>query len=93
MQGLQRFAVDAKSTELCRKTERMNKGQQWINEEGTFFPVSGDTRLLQSPGDGVFVVTESTNPMMTRIGLRRIADSFEFDFKIYELGTGNRYRS
>ena len=65
----------------------MNKGQQWINEEGTFFPVSGDTRLLQSPGDGVFVVTESTNQMMTRIGLRRIADRFDFDFKIYELGT------
>ena len=25
--------------------------------------------------------------MMTRIGLKRIADRFEFDFKIYELGT------
>lgn len=66
---------------------RMSKGQQWINEEGTFYPVSGDTRLLPCPGDGVFVVSESSNPMMTRIGLRRIADRFEFDFKIYELGT------
>ncbi len=65
----------------------MSKGQQWINEEGTFYPVSGDTRLLPCPGDGVFVVSESSNPMMTRIGLRRIADRFEFDFKIYELGT------
>ena len=65
----------------------MSKGQQWINEDGTFYPVSGDTRLLQSPGDGVFVVSESSNPMMTRIGLKRIADSFEFDFKIYELGS------
>ena len=65
----------------------MSKGQQWINEEGTFYPVGGDTRLLPSPGNGVFVVAESSNPMMTRIGLRRIADRFEFDFKIYELGT------
>lgn len=65
----------------------MSKSQQWINEEGTFYPVSGDTRLLQCPGDGVFVVAESSNQMMTRIGLRRIADRFEFDFKIYELGT------
>ena len=64
----------------------MSKGQQWINEEGTFYQVSGDTRLLPCPGDGVFVVSESSNPMMTRIGLRRIADRFEFDFKIYELG-------
>ena len=43
--------------------------------------------MLPSPGDGVFVVAESSSPMMTRIGLRRIADRFEFDFKIYELGT------
>lgn len=25
--------------------------QQWINEAGTFYPVSGHTRLLSSPGD------------------------------------------
>ncbi len=60
--------------------------QQWINEAGTFYPVSGDTRLLPSPGDGVFVVVESATPMMKRIGLNRIGDRFEFDFKLYELG-------
>lgn len=65
----------------------MNAGQQWINEAGTFYPVSGDTRLLPSPGDGVFVVTQSATPMMKRIGLSRIGDRFDFDFKIYELGT------
>ncbi len=65
----------------------MNRGQQWINDEGTFYPVSGDTKLLSSPGTGVFVVAESSNPMMTRIGLKKIAERFEFDFKIYELGT------
>ena len=63
------------------------KSQQWINEAGTFYPVSGDTRLLASPGDGVFVVVESATPMMKRIGLNRIGDKFEFDFKLYELGT------
>jgi len=61
--------------------------QQWINEAGTFYPVSGDTHLLASPGDGVFVVVESATPMMKRIGLSRIGDKFEFDFKLYELGT------
>lgn len=50
--------------------------QQWINEAGTFYPVSGDTRLLESPGDGVFVVVESATPMMKRIGLNRIGDKF-----------------
>ena len=61
--------------------------QQWINETGTFYPVSGDTRLLTSPGDGVFVVVESATPMMKRIGLKRIGNKFDFDFKLYELGT------
>ena len=63
------------------------RSQQWINEAGTFYPVSGDTRLLASPGHGVFVVVESATPMMKRIGLNRIGDKFDFDFKLYELGT------
>ena len=65
----------------------MKNNQQWINESGTFFPVSGDTRLLESPGDGVFVVVQMSTPMMKRIGLKRIGDKFEFDFKLYELGS------
>ncbi len=64
----------------------MKNNQQWINESGTFFPVSGDTRLLESPGDGVFVVVQTSTAMMKRIGLKRIGDRFDFDFKIYELG-------
>ena len=64
----------------------MNIGQKWINENGIYYPVSGDTCLLPAPGDGVFVVKESSSPMMTRIGLQKIAEKFEFDFKIYELG-------
>ena len=65
----------------------MNNNQQWINESGTFFPVSGDTRLLESPGDGAFVVVQISTPMMKRIGLKRIGDKFDFDFKLYELGS------
>ena len=65
----------------------MENEQRWINEDGIYFPVSGDTRLLDSPGEGVFVVAKSSTSFMTRIGLRRVADRFEFDFKIYELGT------
>lgn len=63
------------------------RSQQWINESGTFYPVSGNTRLLTSPGNGVFVVVESATPMMKRIGLNRIGNRFDFDFKLYELGT------
>ena len=65
----------------------MNNSQQWINESGTFFPVSGDTRLLESPGNGVFVVVQISTPMMKRIGLKKIGERFDFDFKLYELGT------
>ena len=65
----------------------MNNSQQWINESGTFFPVSGDTRLLESPGSGVFVVVQISTPMMKRIGLKKIGERFDFDFKLYELGT------
>ena len=65
----------------------MNNSQQWINESGTFFPVSGDTRLLESPGSGVFVVVQISTPMMKRIGLKKIGEKFDFDFKLYELGS------
>ena len=65
----------------------MKNNQQWINESGTFFPVSGDTRLLESPGSGVFVVVQISTPMMKRIGLKKIGEKFDFDFKLYELGS------
>jgi len=60
--------------------------QKWVNEGGIFFPISGDTVLLKSPGKGVFNVVKSQNPMDARLGLQRIGDAFEFNFKIYELG-------
>ena len=60
--------------------------QKWVNEGGIYFPISGDTMLLKTPGKGVFKVVKSQNPMDARLGLQRIGDTFEFNFKIYELG-------
>ena len=60
--------------------------QKWVNEGGIYFPISGDTVLLRTPGKGVFNVVKSQNPMDARLGLQRIGDAFEFNFKIYELG-------
>lgn len=65
----------------------MENGQKWINEDGVFYPVSGETHLFPSPGKGVFVVVKSSSPMMSRIGLQKVSERFEFGFKIYELGT------
>ncbi|MBQ3732345.1 MAG: AAA family ATPase [Bacteroidales bacterium] len=61
--------------------------QKWVNEGGIYFPISGDTVLLKTPGKGIFNVVKSPNPMDARLGLQRIADTFEFNFKIYELGS------
>ena len=60
--------------------------QKWVNEGGIYFPISGDTVLLKTPGKGVFNLVKSPNPMDARLGLQKIGDVFEFNFKIYELG-------
>lgn len=60
---------------------------KWINEGGIFYPV-GDFQLYPSPGSGVFNLTKSPNPMDGRVGLVKVADKFEFPFKVYELGVG-----
>ena len=67
--------------------------QKWVNEGGIFFPISGNTVLLKTPGRGVFNVVKSQNPMDARLGLQRIADTFEFNFKIYELGCEDMLRT
>lgn len=58
---------------------------KWINEGGIFYPV-GDFKLYPSPGPGIFNLTKSPNPMDGRIGLVKVANQFEFPFKIYDLG-------
>lgn len=67
--------------------------QKWVNEGGILYPISGDTVLLKTPGRGIFNVVKSQNPMDARLGLQRIADTFEFNFKIYELGCDEMLRT
>lgn len=70
--------------------------QKWIYENGLYYPVKGETTSENIPvngettsenifGKGVFK-TEAYSPDFSRIGLRRIADEFTFDFKVYDLG-------
>ena len=77
--------IESNDVELCR--------QKWVNEGGIYFPISGDTVLLRTPGEGVFNVVKSSNPMDARIGLQKIGDTFEFNFKIYELGCEEMLRT
>ena len=58
---------------------------KWINEGGIYYPV-GDFKLYPSPGSGIFNLTMNPIPMVGRLGLAKVADSFEFPFKIYDLG-------
>lgn len=64
----------------------MEVTQKWINEDGIFFPIPGNTVLHQTPGKGIFQLYQSKNPSDKRLGLVKISDKFEFDFKVYELG-------
>ena len=57
--------------------------QKWINEGGVYYPIPGYATIYTSPGSGVFQIKVD---YQNRLGLARIADSFEFDFKLYDLG-------
>lgn len=61
--------------------------QKWINEGGVFYPIDGNTQLHLTPGTGVFQLYKSPSPTDGRIGLTKLADRFDFDFKIYDLGS------
>lgn len=58
---------------------------KWINEGGIFYPI-GDFKTYPSPGAGVFNLVKNPNPMDGRLGLEKVADSFNFPFKVYNLG-------
>lgn len=64
----------------------MGTEQKWITENGVFYPISGDTVLHTTPGPGVFQFYKNPDPHDGRVGLKKIGDKFEFDFKIYDLG-------
>ena len=59
---------------------------KWINEGGVFYPVSEGIVIHNAVGNGVFELYKSDNPADGRIGLKKICDKFEFNFKIYDLG-------
>ena len=62
-----------------------NARQKWIIDGGTFYPVPGNSRIWDTPGEGVFEVC--AHPINKgQHGLRNIGDKFEFDFRIYDLG-------
>lgn len=65
----------------------MHIQQKWVMEDGVFFPIPGNTTLHDTPGKGVFEVHVIKSMSGTRIGLKRIADEFTFNFKLYDLGT------
>ena len=60
--------------------------QKWILENGVYYPIPGDTTLHVTPGVGVFQIYENRSMSGSRLGLIRVADSFQFNFKIYDLG-------
>ncbi|MBR0502118.1 MAG: AAA family ATPase [Paludibacteraceae bacterium] len=63
----------------------MEVKQKWVKETGVFYPIPGDTTLHITPGMGVFQLYEEKSMAGSRLGLRRMADKFTFNFKIYDL--------
>ena len=64
----------------------MEVKQKWVKENGVFYPIPGDTTLHVTPGTGVFQIYEEKSMGGARLGLRKMADKFTFNFKIYDLG-------
>lgn len=60
--------------------------QRWVNESGIYYPIHGEIILKDSPGPGVWQTYQSPSPHDMRIGLSKVADKFEFDYKIYNFG-------
>ena len=58
--------------------------QKWINNGWVYFPIPGYSTIYSSPGTGVFQIV--VDPDTRRLGLGKISDTFEFNFKIYDLG-------
>ncbi|MCQ2225727.1 MAG: ATP-binding protein [Paludibacteraceae bacterium] len=64
----------------------MEVKQKWEKQGGVFFPIPGDTTLHITPGMGVFQVCEIKGLGGTRMGLKKMAERFTFNFKVYDLG-------
>lgn len=59
---------------------------KWTLDRGIYYPINGNIVLHTTPGPGIWTVTISPDPMDQRLGLTKVADKFEFNYKIYELG-------
>jgi len=66
--------------------ESINMNKWMYGDNGLMFPISGQFKLFPTPGPGIFNLEKSPNPMDGRLGLRKVAEKFEFPFKIYDLG-------
>ena len=64
----------------------MDISQKWIDEGGVFYPIPGETTLHHTPGSGVFQLYKNPSPTDGRLGLVKLSDKFDFNFKIYDLG-------
>ena len=60
--------------------------QNWILENWVYYPIPGNTTLHVTPGTGVFQIFQEKSMGGSRLGLVNIADAFQFNFKIYNLG-------
>ena len=66
----------------------MSVAQRWILEEGNkWFPVNPDIIVHETPGPGVFQFFKNGSMNDQRMGLMKLSDKFDFDFKIYDLGS------
>lgn len=68
--------IDKEAIQIAEK-------QKWINEGGILYPIPGYANLLANPGSGVFRIY--MQPHTKRLGLEQIAETFAFNFKIYDL--------
>ena len=61
---------------------------KWSKFGYKYYPAVEAT-LLSFPKTGVYRVIEEKSPSGTVVGLEKICDKFEFDYKLYDLGTGD----
>ena len=60
--------------------------KKWSRFGNNFYPAQEAT-VFEFPKTGVFKVIEEKSPAGTIVGLQKICDRFEFDYKLYDLGT------
>lgn len=60
--------------------------KKWSRFGNNFYPAVEAT-VFEFPKTGVFKVIEEKSPAGTIVGLQKICDKFEFDYKLYDLGT------